>query len=1055
MSCPSCGIEQPGSGKFCVACGAPADQTAPGPVAGRPSPRPDTPSGPHTDPGRRVFVRVVPQAVPAASGEPSAGAGEQLQSFWTHARQVAARFGATTRDTEDGGMLMAFPCRNEDLEASVLHAIAAAQAVRAATETPAGGHSCQEPGPVAARIAIHFGRFLATGPSNVPAVLTDIENEGVELIRLCPPGAICMSAPVQQVVQGRYLARPLGLIGRGDAPRTGAYSLGEPRPSLAGGHDASPDPVLLVGRDRERARIEQTWAEVRVGQGSRMLSLFAPAALGRTRLLEAFLASIDTSDATYVVTSCEEQATLAPYYPLIDIITQLIGATRDDDDDTVALRLMLKTRDAVAAAEGWEATRQHEPDIIELSTVIGELLGIDVASRERYLEPTVLDPECLRQRTFYCLMKFLHGTSCRTPLVLSVENVHLADSATLDALEYLGRMLRGGGRLLLICSGLSSFLELHPDWGDGWAHHETIRLDRIDADHVEHLVRSMLEDGASDDLVQSIVRQARGRPGIAALVAEAWMEQAAQDQVALDIEGDDDVPTIISEPAGAAADSRGATSGNGEPAAAEVAPRLVVSAAHEQGESLEDVTDSLTTGSEFEANPTPPGASGHQRATTHEAPRADDEAGRGPAGVPDVPGSDTAPPPDDGRVDYFFENEAGAGDGLEEGATFIMAYRDDDASPGDEDESASETSLDDLFTEAPEPLGALQHLLPGEIWALRLDRLAADARRVLTVAAISGRTFRGEQLVAQWRLDGGTEDTLTPVLLELRRRGLLERRLEARPWHVSWRFRSTLLQQVVYDSTPLVERHRLHRQLARLLEGDEVGARIRGTYALVGHHYDRGGEADRAFRYYVMAGKKARRTLALREVERLFVRARTLMKETGLPDGGTETIAIHHLLGEVLALLNEPKRAVAELEMALEFARVRGDPKLECEVLMSLCDVLDRRDDRRRALDVARQARRLARNTSSDRLVVQSLRRLGWEHVRAGRIDEGRKAFEEAVQTALAAGNPEMAVAALDALGAFYYVTGNYGLAIRGYGDLLSVIKESVRHRAPGSAFPS
>jgi tetratricopeptide (TPR) repeat protein len=149
--------------------------------------------------------------------------------------------------------------------------------------------------------------------------------------------------------------------------------------------------------------------------------------------------------------------------------------------------------------------------------------------------------------------------------------------------------------------------------------------------------------------------------------------------------------------------------------------------------------------------------------------------------------------------------------------------------------------------------------------------------------------------------------------------------------------------------------------------------------------------------------------------------------------------------------MNEPKRALHELETALQYARVRRDPKVECEVLMSLCDLLDREGDHNRLMELAGQSLELARAARNTRNVILSLRRIGWEHVRAGRPEEGRAALEEAVQVAVESQKIEQLTLAMDSLGAFYYLRGNYGLAVRGYEDLLGQLRRTIRSRGPAA----
>jgi len=131
----------------------------------------------------------------------------------------------------------------------------------------------------------------------------------------------------------------------------------------------------------------------------------------------------------------------------------------------------------------------------------------------------------------------------------------------------------------------------------------------------------------------------------------------------------------------------------------------------------------------------------------------------------------------------------------------------------------------------------------------RIDRLEKDARRVLELASVIGREFP-ERLL---RAVAETEN------LETELRGLRELEFvyekEIVP-ELLYLFKHYLTQEAAYNSILIQRRKELHKQIAAAMEIAYKESLDR-YYSVLAQHYERGGEYQRAYEYFRLAGEKA------------------------------------------------------------------------------------------------------------------------------------------------------------------------------------------------------
>ena len=175
--------------------------------------------------------------------------------------------------------------------------------------------------------------------------------------------------------------------------------------------------VPLVGRDAALHHLEQAYARVRAGHGEVVL-ISGEAGIGKSRLMQDFATSL-SDQALILVGTAQSAMQTMPYQPVVE-----------------ALRLALN-----------------------LQPVTGDLQPIWLAEASRLLPelrtlypdlPPLLpaEPEEARGRLFEALSQFVLGLTT-SPLLLCLDDLHWADSATLDWLACLGRHLPGNRLLVL------------------------------------------------------------------------------------------------------------------------------------------------------------------------------------------------------------------------------------------------------------------------------------------------------------------------------------------------------------------------------------------------------------------------------------------------------------------------------------------------------------------------------------------------------------------------------------------------------------------------------
>jgi predicted ATPase/class 3 adenylate cyclase len=214
----------------------------------------------------------------------------------------------------------------------------------------------------------------------------------------------------------------------------------------------------------------------------------------------------------------------------------------------------------------------------------------------------------------------------------------------------------------------------------------------------------------------------------------------------------------------------------------------------------------------------------------------------------------------------------------------------------------------------------------------RLDHLDERLKRVLQTASVTGRVFRRRVLAHTMQQEAELESTLW----ELEEHALVYQE-RAIP-EVEYSFKHVLTQEAVYQNVPQHRRQVLHRQVAEAMEALYPDG-LEEYYEQLAHHFDRGGDVERAVAYLFQAGEKARRSYANEEAITHLTRGLELLKTAPeIPERAQRELDLLVSLGVPLVLTRghvapEVQRTYAR---ARELSEQTGDIPQRFHVLMGL-----------------------------------------------------------------------------------------------------------------------
>jgi class 3 adenylate cyclase/tetratricopeptide (TPR) repeat protein len=480
-TCPACGTTfEPGE-KFCGACG-----TGLVPDAGPPSTSagPSLPAGPAPVAERRVVSVLFADLVgftTLAEGRDAEETRELLGRYFELARDVVGRHGGTVEKFIGDAVMAVWGtpvAREDDAERAVRAALDLVDVVR-------------DLGPgIEARAGVMTGEAAVTlGAVDQGMVAGDLVNTASRLQSVALPGTVLVGETTQRAADRAVAFEPAGpqtLKGKAtpvpawQALRVVARIGGRDRPDVL--------EAPFVGRDEDLRLLKDLFHSTTRERRVRLVSVYGPAGIGKTRLAREFLHYVDglSDDVWWHEGRSPAYGDGISFWALGEMVRRRCELAETDDEAT--------TRARVAATVAEHVMDPEERRWLEDSLLV--LLGVESGA----------SPDQL----FGAWRTFFERLAATYPVVLAFEDFHFADSGLLDFVQHLLEWSRGVP-IYVLTLARPELLDRRPDWGTGRRNSVNLSLEPLTAPAMRELLRGLVP-GLPEPAAEAIVARADGVP---------------------------------------------------------------------------------------------------------------------------------------------------------------------------------------------------------------------------------------------------------------------------------------------------------------------------------------------------------------------------------------------------------------------------------------------------------------------------------------------------------------------------------------------------------------
>jgi class 3 adenylate cyclase/tetratricopeptide (TPR) repeat protein len=383
-----------------------------------------------------------------------------LARYFERMKQIVERHGGTVEKFIGDAVMAVFGL-------PTLHEDDALRAVRAAVEMR---QALPELG-IEGRIGMTTGEVVAGTEERLAT--GDAVNVAARLEQAAMPGEVLIGEQTMRLTRNRIRAEsvtPLALKGKSEPlPAWRLLEVLDDVPAQMRGTE-----MLFVGRERELKLLRDVFEATCAESACRLVTVLGDPGIGKSRLVREFVASAGERSRV-LIGRCVPYGEGITYRPLAEIVREVAGRP--------SLGQLL-ARDASAG-------------------LIARILASAVGSTERTGSS---------EETQWAVRRLFEALARDGPLIVVLEDLHWAEPAFLDLVEYiLG--FGAEGAILLIALTRPDLLETRPTWAVAGPKSHLLHLEPLDESEINTLiVRSAGTDELGEAMRARIVEVAEGNP---------------------------------------------------------------------------------------------------------------------------------------------------------------------------------------------------------------------------------------------------------------------------------------------------------------------------------------------------------------------------------------------------------------------------------------------------------------------------------------------------------------------------------------------------------------
>lgn len=333
------------------------------------------------------------------------------------------------------------------------------------------------------RIGVHTGQvvFGEIGSQGEFAAVGEAVNLVAALEQAAPVGGIVISPETLQHVRGVFAVDEMSVrAGKLGGARVYTVSAELPRSFLNPTRGVDGVWTRMVGREAELGLLQKTFRGMVTEHALRAMTIGGEAGLGKSRLLSEFLSWVDTTPTgvIYFKARAEEQSQFQPF-----------GLVRELFNSAFQIRESDSKAETLAKFE-YGACAFLGRDYIEAAHVLGYLLGYDF-SESPYISGIRDQVAQLHARGLYYATQFFQAVARQKPVIILMDDLHWADSGTLEFVDGLARGCQHD-QIMLVLATRPVFYEREPAWGTGWPGHARMEIHLLQKADSRILVHEIL-----------------------------------------------------------------------------------------------------------------------------------------------------------------------------------------------------------------------------------------------------------------------------------------------------------------------------------------------------------------------------------------------------------------------------------------------------------------------------------------------------------------------------------------------------------------------------------